>query len=282
MHRRVHGGRLALNPWKDARTASIFAANSHRPAARGSRRSRCRPSAFPLPVAMSRRYALRESMRKRENLVASPNTSGRRPVANGSSVPVWPPFREPSRRFALASARVEVMPAGLSSSRTPSGPVGAVRPPASPAGPGARRAGGVGLTASSMRRESRAPRSTDSSYSKCSSGTERVLRRCARLERRNPAARCRPSRASWATDSAPRTVKKTLACDWSRETSDAGERHHAHARIAQLEADDLRQLALDLVGDAGAAGSGHCRLRRACARPRPPRTPRAGHRPARR
>src|SRR5258706_3558062 len=72
-----------------------------------------------------------------------------------------------------------------------------------------------------MSRERRAPRSTDSSYSKCSSGTERVLRRCARLERRNPAARCRPSRASRAADSAPSTVKNTLAWDWSRDTSTA-------------------------------------------------------------
>ena len=34
----------------------------------------------------------------------------------------WPPLSEPRMRFAFASARVDVMPAGLSSSRTPSGP----------------------------------------------------------------------------------------------------------------------------------------------------------------
>src|SRR5258705_5632920 len=61
-------------------------------------------------------------MRNRENLVASPKTSGNSPVAKGSSVPVWPPFSEPSARFARASARVEVRPAGLSRRRTPSGP----------------------------------------------------------------------------------------------------------------------------------------------------------------
>jgi hypothetical protein len=40
----------------------------------------------------------------------------------------------------------------------------------------------------------------------------------------------------------------------------AGEGDHADARVAKLEPDDLGELALDLVGDSGAAGSGHCRL----------------------
>src|SRR2546423_11410719 len=83
-------------------------------------------SVSPVAVSSPRRsvasYALRASMRKRENLVASPNTSGRSPVANGSSVPVWPPFSEASARLARARARVEVRPAGLSRRRTPSGP----------------------------------------------------------------------------------------------------------------------------------------------------------------
>src|SRR5512135_92646 len=37
----------------------------------------------------------------------------------------------------------------------------------------------------------------------------------------------------------------------------AGEGHHADARIAQLEADHLRELALDLVGDARLARARH-------------------------
>jgi hypothetical protein len=39
---------------------------------------------------------------------------------------------------------------------------------------------------------------------------------------------------------------------------DAGERNHSHAGIAHLKADEIRQFALDLVGDAGAARGGHC------------------------
>src|SRR5258706_1232586 len=70
-----------------------------------------------------------------------------------------------------------------------------------------------------MSRARREPRSTDSSKVKCSSGTERVLRRWAIPERRKPAARCSPSCASRAADSGPRTVKNTLACDWSPEIS---------------------------------------------------------------
>src|SRR5512139_626173 len=67
-------------------------------------------------------------MRNRENLVASPKTSGSRPVANGSRVPVWPALSDPRARLAMAMARVEVTPAGLSTRRTPSGPVpGATR-----------------------------------------------------------------------------------------------------------------------------------------------------------
>src|SRR5207248_11241397 len=52
-----------------------------------------------------------------------------------------------------------------------------------------------GLT-ESMRRESRSPRSTETSYSKRSSGVVYSLMRRASCERRNPAARLRPLAAS--------------------------------------------------------------------------------------
>src|SRR5688572_23844933 len=38
---------------------------------------------------------------------------------------------------------------------------------------------------------------------------------------------------------------------------DSGERHQAHARIANLEPDQLGEAALDLLGDAGASGRAH-------------------------
>src|SRR6185437_14040199 len=82
-----------------------------------------------------------------------------------------------------------------------------------PAGlPRGLRGRGAGFTASSMRRESRTPRSTDSSYSNASSGTVRVVRRWASWLRRKPAARCRSSRACCASEAAPSTVKYTFAC----------------------------------------------------------------------
>src|SRR3954471_10341364 len=83
------------------------------------------PSVSPVvlvsPSASVARYDLVASMRKRENLVASPKTSGSRPVAKGSRVPVWPALRAASRRLARASAWVDENPGGLSSSRIPSG-----------------------------------------------------------------------------------------------------------------------------------------------------------------
>ena len=53
------------------------------------------------------------------NFVASPNSTGSRPVASGSSVPVCPAFAARYSRCAAWSAAFEVTPAGLSSSSTP-------------------------------------------------------------------------------------------------------------------------------------------------------------------
>src|SRR5690606_21768799 len=75
-------------------------------------------------------------------------------------------------------------------------------------------------TARSMRRESRSPRSTDSSYTKRSSGVVYICRRCASCRRRKPAAALSPSVASAARPSC-RVVKKTFACEKSGETSTA-------------------------------------------------------------
>src|SRR3954447_23732490 len=60
-------------------------------------------------------------MRKRCTRVARPTSTSSRPVANGSSVPAWPTFTpRPSRRRTPSTTSWEVIPAGLSTRRTPS------------------------------------------------------------------------------------------------------------------------------------------------------------------
>src|ERR671914_76423 len=58
-------------------------------------------------------------MTKGTVLVASPRAIGRMPEASGSSVPAWPAFLALSVRFTTATAWVEVMPTGLSSTIQP-------------------------------------------------------------------------------------------------------------------------------------------------------------------
>src|SRR5690606_28036538 len=55
-----------------------------------------------------------------EILVARPKQQISRPVANGSSVPVWPALRASTVRLARCSAWLLDRPSGLSSNRTPS------------------------------------------------------------------------------------------------------------------------------------------------------------------
>src|SRR6185312_9222051 len=52
-------------------------------------------------------------------LVASRSASGSTPVASGSSVPPWPAFSASSARRTAATARLEVMPKGLSRTSQP-------------------------------------------------------------------------------------------------------------------------------------------------------------------
>ena len=63
------------------------------------------PSASAVLVVMPSfsvaRYALSASRLACENLVAAPKHSGSKPVASGSSVPVWPPFSARSRPLAF-------------------------------------------------------------------------------------------------------------------------------------------------------------------------------------
>src|SRR5690606_219334 len=61
-------------------------------------------------------------------LVASPKHRGKRPVARGSSAPVWPPFSARNNRRACCRAWFELRPAGLSSNSRPSSDRKTVRP----------------------------------------------------------------------------------------------------------------------------------------------------------
>src|SRR6478672_9578132 len=82
------------------------------------------PSASSVSVTMPRRatvsYALRAPSRPPAILVASPKHTGSRPVANGSRLPVWPPFSARNRCRTRCSAWLELSPRGLSSRRMPS------------------------------------------------------------------------------------------------------------------------------------------------------------------
>src|SRR5512147_2065773 len=108
-----------MSPRKRASAAATLASSTS-----AAPRSVTWPSASPVSVAAPRRtsatYSLAASRPCCANLVASPNSSGSSPEASGSSVPAWPAFSAPSRRFTACRTALELGPTGLSSSRTPS------------------------------------------------------------------------------------------------------------------------------------------------------------------
>src|SRR5439155_12066425 len=83
-----------------------------------------RPCASPVSGAKPKRttasYDLALVVRNCASRVARPRTSGRTPVAAGSSVPVWPMRRSPRTRRMRATTSCEVGPAGLSTISRPS------------------------------------------------------------------------------------------------------------------------------------------------------------------
>src|SRR5919201_272522 len=66
------------------------------------------------------RYRLSSPTKHDASLVALPDNTSSRPVANGSSVPAWP-VRAPVRRRIAATTENEDGPAGLSTSMRPLG-----------------------------------------------------------------------------------------------------------------------------------------------------------------
>src|SRR5579871_366128 len=98
-------------------------ARSSSPAS-GSCSSTTAPSGSPVVVVQVRStsvtYRLSSPEKHGASLVAAPESSTSSPVANGSSVPVWP-VRAPVRRRSAATRANDDGPAGLSSSTTPTG-----------------------------------------------------------------------------------------------------------------------------------------------------------------
>ena len=87
-------------------------------------------SSVSVSIAEPRRSPRRSSAGRRGSAAAAwpgPRRSASRPVAIGSSVPAWPTFRVPSARRTASTASCEVMPAGLSTRRSPR--AAAVTPP---------------------------------------------------------------------------------------------------------------------------------------------------------
>ena len=64
-------------------------------------------------------YLLSLSKTKLVSLVALPISTGKTPVAKGSSVPVWPTRLVLNARFIIEAAVKEVIPSGLSMSTSP-------------------------------------------------------------------------------------------------------------------------------------------------------------------
>src|SRR5947199_6675167 len=90
----------------------------------GSCSSVVSPSGSPVDVlevrSTSVTYLLSRPTKHEPSLVAAPDNCTKRPVANGSSVPVWP-VRAPVRRRSSATSAKDDRPAGLSTRTTPTG-----------------------------------------------------------------------------------------------------------------------------------------------------------------
>src|SRR5207245_2219854 len=64
-------------------------------------------------------YSLSSAIRRSWIFVPRPSVRISNPVARGSSVPQWPTFFVPSARRAIATTSCDVIPAALSTRRTP-------------------------------------------------------------------------------------------------------------------------------------------------------------------
>src|SRR5688500_1606123 len=245
------GGTWSRTPRKAASASSTRAAST----STGSRTTSV-PSVSPVVVSTPRRsvagYALVASSRKRPNLVASPKTSGSRPVANGSSVPVWPALRAFSSRFARPRACVDENPGGLSSSRTPSGWGAGMLGARLARARGLRRLEGLVDQAGEADSALDGRIELEMQLGDLAGGEpvrELAAQESGRM--RQPTA----GLGGFGCRSQGRVIH--LGVRLVARELHAGERHQAHARVAHLESDQLGKAALDLLGDAGAASGAH-------------------------
>src|SRR6266545_7381493 len=210
------------------------------------------PSASPVVVVVPSRstaiYVLSASSNACANLVASPKQMGKSPVARGSSVPVWPAFWARYRRFARCSAALDDRPRGLSRSRTPS-----IRRLLLTDGVAAVTSGrmfmvvGNGVVDQLRKAQTRLDRivvgevqlrdaveleAVRELAAQISCG---VLQRCDHRGRLLRAAEMR---------------HENLRVRKIRRDFDRGHRHHADARILDVQAEKIGELALDLIADA--------------------------------
>ena len=179
------------------------------------------------------------------------------------------PFAARNRRRTFCTAVFEVMPDGLSSSSTPSsetplfGPAGAV-------GSGPVHffrllrfaSSATAASISCDRRHSALDRGIVLEMQLGYDADLHALRELAAQEpRRMLQARRRPPRCGAAV---PEHREEDLGMGVVRSHFDVGDGDHADARILELKPDDVGQLALNLLGDAAAAGeiSWHGRARR--------------------
>ena len=208
------------------------------------------PSTSPVVVRTPKRtcatYDLCASSSICANLVASPKHSGRSPVAKGSSVPVCPAFSASNRRFAACSAAFDVMPAGLSSSSTPS----------------TRRRGRRGCDIVTRRRgcgRRRRPRRSASTGASPTRSSRRRRNGVAAPSTSRQATRQLAAKEAGGVLEGRDGLRRTLLARQMREVhrgvgvvgADVDERHGdaAYARILDPIGQKIGKLALELIAD---------------------------------
>src|SRR6266581_3616560 len=170
-----------------------------------------------------------------------------KPLASGSSVPVWPARAAPSRRFALCNTAFELGPTGLSTSSTPLTASCSASPP------------GMGLFDLLA-----GDRSVDQ-LRQVHAALDRkvVLEAYFRCDAKSQALSELGSQESRRAMETRLDRRQGFRIGQSREENFGigkiggdlypGEGDHADARVFELGAQQFRQLALDLIGDAAQA-----------------------------
>ena len=113
------GGTCSISPSKPRRAAFTAASSRVKPSTLAITSPSLSAVSVRSPSFIRARYALSESSKNCDTLVASPKHSGNTPVASGSKLPVWPALFASNKRFTTCSARFELPPSGLSNTTMP-------------------------------------------------------------------------------------------------------------------------------------------------------------------